>query len=42
MNTTLDLIAYGIGASGWLVAALLGLKLKGKAPPDAKGLGKDR
>lgn len=41
MNT-LEMIAYGLGASGWVLAAILGVKLRGKAPPDAKGLGKNR
>lgn len=38
----LEMIAYGVGASGWLLAAILGLRLKGKAPPTGKGLGKNR
>ena len=41
MNT-LELLGYGLGASGWVLAALLGLKLKGKKPPSNTGIGHNR
>jgi len=35
-----DWLALGIGATGWALAAVLGVKLRGKAPPGRDGLGK--
>lgn len=35
-----DLLPYGLAAAGWVVAAVLGVKLRGKAPPGRNGLGR--
>lgn len=38
--TAVDWLTLGAGAAGWVLAATLGLKLRGKAPPKGDGLGK--